>query len=591
MRDGLFPTRRMASLMRGPLCALLRRSALVVVIGLLLLALAPGGALANPGITERVSVASDGAQAIGDYGSVLPTISADGRYVAFESDASNLVADDTNGVCDAFVHDRQTGETTRVSVATDGTQGECGSWAASISTDGRYVAFSSYASTLAAGDTNGREDIFLHDRQTGETTRVSVATNGTQGNHDSTLARNAPPSADGRYVAFLSLASNLVPDDTNGTWDVFVHDCQTGETRRVSVASDGAQANGGSWWFWMSADGRYVGFQSVASNLVPDDTNDTQDVFLHELATAQTTRVSVASDATQANSASGHPSLSDDARYVAFFSRASNLVADDTNATWDIFVHDRQTGETTRVSVATDGTQANSTSYYPSISADGRHVAFWSSASNLVLGDTNNDYDVFLHDRETGDTVRVSVADDGTEGDDMSWDPSVSADGRCVAFDSTATNLVPDDTNGVFDIFVHDRWPLPQLPYQFGGFLPPLHDGTSANAPDGPFKRGRTIPVKFQLLDSEGQPISDEEAQGLVAELAVFYEEPCNQGDPIDPGDSPPDIGDQFRYDAEADLFIYNLSTKATVWYADYTYGLEVLIDGIKAAEVYFSLR
>jgi hypothetical protein len=227
------------------------------------------------GATTRVSVSSVGGQ--GNDFSSGPALSADGRYVAFESTASNLVAGDTNGSGDVFVHDRQTGATTRVSVSSTGEQGNGNSFRAALSADGRYVAFESTASNLVAGDTNGTSDIFVHDRQTGATTRVSVSSAGEQGNNNS--FRSAL-SANGRYVAFYSLASNLVAGDTNGRWDVFVHDRQTGVTRRVSVSSAGVQGNHDSMWPALSADGRYVAFDSVASNLVPGDTNETWDVFI-----------------------------------------------------------------------------------------------------------------------------------------------------------------------------------------------------------------------------------------------------------------------------------------------------------------------
>ena len=419
---------------------------------------------AHGGTTTRVSVASDGTQGNGDsYGytaNARPSISADGRYVAFSSVATNLVLGDTNDVCDVFVHDRQTGQTTRVSVASDGTQGngESHSGSSAISADGRYVAFSSVATNLVPDGTNGAKDVFVHDRQTGQTTRVSVASDGTQGN---SISFDPSISADGRYVTFVSWASNLISGDTNGCNDIFVHDRQTGQTTRVSVASDGTQGNNVSFYPSISADGRYVAFYSDASNLVPDGTNGAKDVFVHDRQTGQTTRVSVASDGTQGNDNSFDPSISADGRYVAFVSYASNLVSGDTNGGVHVFVHDRQTGQNTRVSVASDGTQGNSVSLDPSISADGRYVAFSSVATNLVLGDTNDVCDVFVHDRQTGQTTRVSVASDGTQGNGESHSGSsaISADGRYVAFESAADNLVNGDTTGYGDVFVHDRGP------------------------------------------------------------------------------------------------------------------------------------
>jgi Tol biopolymer transport system component len=445
----------------------------LVVCASLSVALSPAGrAFVHAQTTERVSVASDGTQANDD--SWRSAISADGRYVAFDSGTSNLVPGDTNGKSDVFVHDRQTGQTTRVSVASNGAQGNnhssgiSGPWfySVSISADGRYVAFASGASNLVPGDTNGKWDIFVHDRdadgdgffdETGAimTTRVSVASDGTQGNADVL----SPPSisADGRYVAFASGASNLVPGDTNNSADCFVHDRQTGQTTCVSVALDGAPGNSASFNPSVSADGRYVAFQSSATNIVSGDTNGKFDIFVHDRQTGQTMRVSVGSGGTQGNDDSGgYLSVSADGRYVAFQSGASNLVSGDTNGNYDVFVHDRQTGQTTRVSVATDGTQGNTASFAGFISGDGRYVAFESSATNLVSSDTNGSRDVFVHDRQTGQTTRVSVASGDAQGNNASTDSSISADGRYVVFASDASNLVPGDTC-CHDVFVRDR--------------------------------------------------------------------------------------------------------------------------------------
>ena len=409
------------------------------------------------GTTTRVSVTSDGTQGNGYSG--RPAISADGRYIAFDSSAGNLVSSDTNSIVDIFVHDIQTGQTSRISVASNGTQGNGHSSIPSISADGRYVAFYSSANNLVGNDMNDTGDIFVHDRQTGQTTRVSVASDGTQGNVGAFFSRPSV-SANGRYVAFSSDANNLVDGDTNNTGDTFVHDRQTGQTERVSVASDGTQGNGGTSLSYpsISADGHYVAFSSDANNLVSGDTNDRRDTFIHNLQTRQTTRVSVTSDGTEGNGSTSYsyPSVSADARYVVFSSDANNLVGNDTNDNYDIFVHDRQTGQTTRVSVASDGTQGNGLSVVPSISADVRYIAFQSDASNLVLDDTNSTRDVFVHDRQTGQTMSVSVAPDGIQGNDQSAVASISADGRYVAFGSYADNLISDDTNSYADIFVHD---------------------------------------------------------------------------------------------------------------------------------------
>jgi hypothetical protein len=425
--------------------------ALIILSASILPASARGELLPMAGTTERISVASDGTE--GNDASEGNFISADGHYVAFYSSATNLVDGDTNGYGDIFVHDRVTGETSRVSVASDGTQGNNASWFTSISADGRYVAFHSEASNLVDGDTNGYGDLFVHDRTTGETSRVSIASDGTEGNN---LSYAPFISADGRYVAFNSQASNLVDGDTNGYGDLFVHDRTTGETSRISIASDGTQGDNNSMSGSISADGRYVAFSSSATNLVDNDTNGYYDAFMHDRMTGETSRVSVASDGTQGDNYSINTPISADGRYVPFLSGATNLVDGDTNGYYDAFVHDRVTGETSRVSVATDGAQGNNDSWYPSISADGRYMAFYSDATNLVSGDSNGFLDVFMHDRVTGETSRVSVASDGTQGNNDSRGAPISADGHYVAFDSLASNLVIGDTNGVYDVFVHE---------------------------------------------------------------------------------------------------------------------------------------
>jgi WD40 repeat protein len=346
-------------------------------------------------------------------------------------------------------------ETTLVSVHTDGTQGDNVSSFASISGGGRYVAFTSAASTLVTGDTNSRLDVFVHDRQTGTTARVNLGPQGQQANGNTT---QSSISGDGRYVAFDSTASNLVPGDTNRASDVFVRDRQTGTTTRVSLRSDGIQANLAGEGPSISGDGRYVAFYSKASNLVRGDTNDKFDAFVHDRQTGKTRRVSVRSNGKQANGQTWSAEISENGRYVAFYSNASNLVRGDTNDKFDAFVHDRQTGKTRRVSVSTQEDQANRAAYFPSISGNGRYVAFFSGASNLVRGDTRRGFDVFLRDRTTGTTRLLSVNSNGTKGNRISGWPAISANGKYVVFQSNASNLVPHDTNNMYDLFV--RGPL-----------------------------------------------------------------------------------------------------------------------------------
>jgi hypothetical protein len=405
---------------------------------------------------ERVSVNDEGTQ--GNGSSEYFSLSADGRYVAFSSGASNLVDGDTNAKVDIFVYDRQTDTMERVSVNDEGTEGNnLSNGPPSISADGRYVAFGSGASNLVPGDTNGAYDTFVYDRESDTIELVSRASNGTQGDKGS--SSSASISADGRYVVFTSEASNLVTGDTNSAADAFVYDRVNKTTERVNVASDGTQANaycmlGSS--SSISADGRYVVFYSSASNLVPGDTNGAYDTFVYDRESDMIERVSVSNNGTQGNDGTWYPSLSADGRYVAFASFASNLVPGDTNGTADTFVYDRDSDTIELVNRAADGTQGNAYSIGGLLSADGRYVAFRSSASNLVPGDTNGVNDIFVYDRQTDSIARVSVAADGEQGNNGSTSMviALSADGRYVAFASGASNLVTGDTNGVSDVFV-----------------------------------------------------------------------------------------------------------------------------------------
>lgn len=403
--------------------------------------------------TARVSVATGNRQSSGE--AWLSALSADGRYIAFESDAPDLVGGDTNGVADVFVHDRQTKVTARVSISTLGAQGSADSMEPSLSADGRFVAFSSYAQELVGDDRNGVSDIFVRDRQTAMTTRVSVATDGVEATGHSF---SPSMSADGRHVSFWSAASNLVADDTNVGWDVFVHDRATATTTRVSVATGGVQGSGDTAPWWpspLSGNGVFVAYTSEASDLVSHDTNEASDVFLHDQQTRVTTRLSVDAGGGEGSDGSGCPSISADGRYVVFSSAAPNLVPGDTNGSPDAFLHDRLLGTTTRVSERPDGSPAPGTSIFAVISADGRHVAFASMAS-LAPDGISHHFDVFVHDRLGRVTARVSIGPGAAAGNGMSFFPALSGDGRFVAYASEASNLVAGDTNETADVFVHD---------------------------------------------------------------------------------------------------------------------------------------
>ncbi len=407
-----------------------------------------GGAVDPPEPITLISKDSNGFQ--GNGYSSSGAASADGRYVAIHSDSDDLVANDTNMTLDVFLHDTQTGTTTRVSVASDGTEADEVSGGPNVSADGRYVLFISWATNLVTNDTNMVGDVFLHDMQSGTTTRVSVDAVGKELNGASI---DGAISADGRYVAFSSEATNAVPDDTNAPGNVFVRDLQTGTVTRVSLGLMGAEADGQSSGPAISADGRYISFVSRATNLVTGDTNNFEDIFVHDRDTGANVRASVGPGGAESDRWSYGPEISSDGRYVAFYSDATNLVPADTNGVEDIFLHDTQTGTTTRVSVASDGSEANGVSDALAISGDGRYVAFSSEATNLVSGDTNNDPDTFVRDTQTNTTIRVSVAADGSEANRSSTLTGMSRDGRYVLFYSTADNLVPEASNAKEHLF------------------------------------------------------------------------------------------------------------------------------------------
>ncbi len=413
---------------------------------------------------ERVSILNSGAE--GNLSSSQPSISADGRYVAFSSDATNLVVNDTNGFADAFVFDRITRTIQLVSLSSSGTYGSSTSYPPVISADGHYVAFTSLATNLVPDDTNGQQsiywggDVFVHDLQAQTTDRVSIATNGTQGDLSSGISINgtrAAISTDGRFVAFSSQATTLDSRDTNHLSDIFLHDRLLNSTVLVSLNSDGTPLGLDCSNPSISADGRFIAFEATPVNTLAD-----LDVYVYDTQTLQLTLASVASDETPGNFHSIGASVSADGHYVAFESSASNLVPGDTNSTStvvgvDIFVRDQFSGVTERVSVSSNGAQSNNNSTHASISADGRFIVFSSTATNLVPGDTNQHADIFVFDRLSDVIQRLSVADDGAQANGDSLNPSISADGRVVTFESLASNLVPGDTNGIKDVFVVDR--------------------------------------------------------------------------------------------------------------------------------------
>ncbi len=403
-----------------------------------------------------------------------PSVSADGRYVAFSSYASNLVANDTNGHLDVFVRDLASGTTQCVSVTPAGGSGNNDSNHPLITPDGRYVAFESLASNLVSGDGNFALDVFVRDLVANTTVRASVSSSGVEGPFQTWLGSI---SDDGRYVAFYTGSNNLVSGDTNNTGDVFVRDLQSSTTTRVSVSSAGVQGNNESDNGSLSADGRYVAFYSWATNLVSGDTNNMPDIFVRDLQTGTVTRANTSASGSQANNggSSFEVFLSGNGRYAAFTSYATNLVAGDTNGLKDVFEKDLLTGEIWCVSVSGSGAQSTDSPQLYGIDGSGRFVVFVSLSTNLVPNDTNNSSDTFVHDRVTGSTSLASLGTGQVQANGHSIEAGISSTGRFVAFGTYSTNLDPGDLLTMEDVYLRDRGLLAATPFCFG-------DGTQATA-------------------------------------------------------------------------------------------------------------
>jgi len=399
-------------------------------------------ASAAPGRIERVSVGSNGRQASDD--SYAPAISADGRYVAFDSEASDLVPRDGNRVTDVFLRDRQASRTSRISVSTAGEEGDRGSFTPVISGDGRWVAFVSEATNLVKHDTNGDPDVFLRDRKKGRTIRLSVAVDG----RETTGGTSPVISRDGRYVVYnVGTPLRSVGNDSDLA-GMFIYDTTTRKRARLPNVA-GVDPS-------ISADGRYVAFSSEVRDLVPGDTNRKFDCFVLDRRTKKIRRVSLGAKGQQGNGESNGAVISSDGRYVAFSSSATNLVRGDTNKADDIFVRDLRAGTTRRVSLTATGKQADGISGGPVLSADGRYLLYLSAARNLMPGPSGRaDFHIYWTDLRTGTLRRVtaSLAGRAANAESTSF-PAMSADGRTVAFGSRASNLVPNDTNRRDDIFV-----------------------------------------------------------------------------------------------------------------------------------------
>jgi Tol biopolymer transport system component len=393
-----------------------------------------------------------GGPANGDSSS--PSVSGDGRWVAFASRASDLVADDTNNRVDIFVADRATGAIERVSLGDDGIQAKSHSTLPDISANGDWVSYQSTASNLVAGDRNGVSDVFVFDRDHDSVQRVSFGLKGAEANGAS---GNSSISTDGRLVAFDSLASNLAKLDKDHDSDVFLWDRSKHAVELASFGLNGHTANAESMDPQVSANGRYVAYASYSTNLVEGDTNHERDVFVYDRLKHTIERVSIGTDGTQGNGDSENPSISGDGRYVSFSSTASNLVAGDTNNHTDVFVYDRLTDELTRASTKANGAQINRGSGESHLSDDGHFLSFISYDDKIVPHDANGERDVFLKNLDSGEVELISTSPSGGQpSNGTSYTPNLSADGHVIVFDSASSTLVAGDTNVHRDVFGAD---------------------------------------------------------------------------------------------------------------------------------------
>jgi class 3 adenylate cyclase/Tol biopolymer transport system component len=448
---------------RGPLVAAGAGALLVVGLGAgMLLATDEEPrrpAPAAQGRIVRVSVRSTGAETAGE--SSAAEISGAGSHVVFESTASDLVAGDDNGARDVFhvaVEGGLDPESMQLVSRNGDVRGDDASTQPSISEDGGVVGFVSAATNLAGRpDRNRAQDVFMHLVDEGATSRVSISTTGVAGNGRSS---EVDVSGDGNFIAFTTAADNLaVKGDDNRRNDIFVRDVVEGKTNRANIRTRTLkEANKDSSDPSISAGGEFVAFASPADTLSPGDTNNSPDVFRYNRGVFATVRASLAGggEGTNAAGASSQPSISDDGKSIAFVSTAVNLVVEDTTSDPDVFVYDFEAKETTLVTRELTTASAGDTDN-PVISGDGRWVAFDSTASNLVPDDRNDMRDVFVYDLLEEEMIRVSVDEAGAELPDVSFDPSISRDGKFVTFTSEA-RLVSADTNNVADVYL--RGPL-----------------------------------------------------------------------------------------------------------------------------------
>jgi Tol biopolymer transport system component len=453
-----------------------------------------------------ISLLGSGLAASGASGGAR--FSPDGNRVVFQSVAADLVTGDTNGKTDILIKNLLTRNIDRVSVNATGGQANDHSSDAVFSPDGGKVLFSSSASDLVPGDTNGRQDVFVKDLATGAVTVVSVSAAGVQGND---LSFGFAFSPDGNSVIFQSAASNLTAGDTGGHLDIFLKSLVTGVVDKISASAAGLGGDGDSFAPQFSPDGNFVVFHSAARNLTADSVG-TYEIYLKNISTGAVTLISKNAAGDPANQATGQPVFSPDGTRIAYSSNASNLVAGDLNGMADIFIYDIATQATQLVSLSALGVSGNGGSYMPRFSPDGTKIVFHSYSTNWAANDANAGADLFVKDLITGEVTRVSSLPDGSAPNGYSFDGTFLPDGSGILFASEASNLFAVDSNGVQDVFLYRFSDFGSAPDHLNG-----GDGT-----DTASYEPALVGVTVDLRDGTGASNSGDAAGDTYTSIEIF---------------------------------------------------------------------
>jgi len=462
----------------------------------LLAALAAAAAPARAQVTSLVSIAENGTQSDAD---VMPgDVSNDGRFVVFTTTSKKLVPGTTTSKQHVYLVDRATGAVELISVGNDGAEANQDALRPRISGDGRWVVFETLASNLDQDDTNGRLDCYLYDRDEEWLERVSLGANDGEGNGDSF---RPVVSDDGDWILFSSFANNLITGDDNGTADVFIRDRQTGTTRLVSSALDGTVASDYSEAADLSADGRYALFQSAAKDMVAGSIAGWNKIMLRDLQLGVTEQASLQSDGLFPAGECRFARMSADARWITFASSVHTIVPGDSNQREDVFLRDRQLATTERVNIGPNGEQDDVGGSYARPSDDGRFILFESSATVFAPSDTNDNGDVFLRDRRRATTRHVSLSTDGKSSKLGCGEISISGDGHVLLFRAGGDELDPADHNGRLDAYVHDRGPADASVASYGSGHPGRYGVPTATLQDDPVIGG---PVDLVVTNSSG---------------------------------------------------------------------------------------